>query len=176
DWMRIAPGIQRLLQVPLKPVDGHPNGADGLLCLPSGSRWVLPLPSVKLLEFALDFGFYGFGRVFVVEDGFKFELFAAQRSDGVGVVKGEVSLLENRVAGENHVFTRGWVDDLGDGRAVQEQLEVSEALDFQGHAVDGFVRRVEEEIDHIISALLVIEDGFLAVEGEVPKADVFRNG
>jgi hypothetical protein len=42
--------------------------------------------------------------------------------------------------------------------------------------VDRFVRRVEQKIGDVIGALLVVEAGFLAVEGKRPEGNVFTDG
>jgi hypothetical protein len=45
----------------------------------------------------------------------------------------------------------------------------------RGPCLDWFVGRVEEEIGDVIGALLVVEAGFLAVEGEMPEPDVLAD-
>ncbi len=172
DRMRISSGVHGFLQVDMEMADRLSNRPHGFLRLVHDSRGAFLLPGVKLGEFALDFGFDGFGGVLVVQDRFKFELLAAQRPDGIGVVEGEISLLEDGVAGQDHGFARGWVHDFRFGRAVEELAEIGHALDLKRHAVDGFGGRVEEEVGDVVRALLVVEARFLAVEGQGPEPQV----
>ena len=65
-----------------------------------GFRVVHLLPSIKLLEFALDFGFDGFGFGLGVEDDFELALVSEEGAEGLGVVAGGAAFLDAGVAGE----------------------------------------------------------------------------
>ena len=109
DRMRPALWINRGGQITVQALNRHAHGPHGFLGLVHNLRRPHLLPFIQFCQFALDFGFDGFGGVFVVEDGFEFELFAAQGGHGGGVVQCEVSLLQDGVAGQDYVFAGGWV-------------------------------------------------------------------
>ena len=94
-WMRISSGVKRFFQVDMEMADRLSNGPDRFLRLIEDPRRAFLLPGVKLCQLPPYLGFDGFRSVFVVKDGFEFELFAAQGRDGIFVIEGEVSLLED---------------------------------------------------------------------------------
>ena len=153
--------------------DSLPCGAACFVSGVFGGGGVVALPVVELLKLADGFGFLGFGGIVGIEDGFELLLLFVEGAGGLGVVEGEVALLETGVAFED--------DGLAGGRVCQggqTELLAVEIGDF-GHEVDAIdwaLVRVVEQPSDVEQAEFVSEESFLAVEDEVPDAEVFGEG
>ena len=80
------------------------------------------------VEVAEGFGFFGFGGIFGIEDGFEFFLFAAEAAHGLGVVEGEAAFLEACVALEGDGLADGGRELVVVGRPVEEHVRARRAV------------------------------------------------
>ena len=122
------------------------------------------------LQVAEGFGFYWFGFIFVVEDGFEFFFFAEKGAHGFGVVESQAALLDSGMARRRCGFACEWISDLGKAELL--------AIDFRdpGGEIEGvnrLFRRVVEKVRDVQDSLFVFEDGFAAVECEMPDSEAF---
>ncbi len=160
-------GVEGGGQVPVEAVDGHADGANAFLGAVPGSGGVLFLVTVELDEFALGLEFDRSDGVFVLKQGFEEVLAVQDIAHRLGCVQAETALLDSGVAAQGGGSAGVEVENLGNA-----EVFAVEAGDPGGEVegVDGFGGRVQEEVGDVIGALLVFEDGVLALEGEFPEA------
>ncbi len=96
--MGFALCVQSARKVVVETVDRPAQGFGGASGAIFGAGAVLALEFGDGFQFAEGFGFDGLGFVFRVEDSFELFFFAEEGAHGLGVVQGEVALLDSRVA------------------------------------------------------------------------------
>ena len=171
--MRLSARVQGVGEALMEAGDCPADGPDGLLGIILNPAEMFALEVVDVLDLLTRLRPGHFALVRVVHEGLKLPASAPQTAGGFGVVQAQVPLLNGGIALDDHGLGGGRVEDFGGRVSGRVGWAGPEG---QGESVDGLLWWVEQEVRNVIDALLVFEDGLLAREGEVPKAEALAQG
>ena len=152
----------------MQPFDCAGDGVGGFLCRGASGPGIFLLVSVNGFKIAKGFFPDRFAGGFVVDEDFEFALPAAEGPFRFGIVETQAALLENGIFRESDSLPIFHVSDFG---CTDRFACCDGGLHCQSKTVDGLVWRVQEQMGDIVRALLMFEEGVLAVEGDLPHAE-----
>ena len=148
----------------MEMANGLPDGSDSFLGVVQSHGQGVFLAGLELFQFAGNLCFDRFGGGVIGQDGFEFELEPTQAGQAIRIVQGKASLQEYRVGRYNDSLATDGIHDHGDTGRGRRQLEMRAGPKLQRQTVDRLRWSFQQQVSHVIGALLVFEETALPVE------------